>query len=125
MLVDFLKPDTRVHNRPGNVRRARDLFADPDQTVFQVLHAAEKIRHVPKVLYLWRSVPGSTAADVHFLSAARGSCLTAEARQIRSGRRTCLFSVTITDDLGAQAAYITITGMKTMTREKAKRPAEK
>ena len=72
-----------------------------------------------------RDVFVSTAADVHFLSAARGSCLTAEARQIRSGRRTCLFSVTITDDLGAQAAYITITGMKTMTREKAKRPAEK
>lgn len=58
-----------------------------------------------------RDVYVSTAADVHFLAAARGTTLTAEAKEIRCGRRTCLYSVTITDELGTQAAYLTIEGM--------------
>ena len=57
-----------------------------------------------------RDVFVSTAADVHFMAPAQGRVLTAEAREIRSGRRTCLFSVTVTDELGTQAAYMTVSG---------------
>ena len=64
-----------------------------------------------------RDVFVSSAADVHFLSVARGEVLTAEARQIRRGRRTCLFAVTVTDELGTQAAYLTVTGMLVRERK--------
>lgn len=68
-----------------------------------------------------RDIFVSSAADVHFLAPARGSKLIAEAREIRSGRRTCLFSVTVTDEIGTKAAYLTVTGVKIADREKAKR----
>ena len=67
-----------------------------------------------------RDVFVSTAADVHFLAPARGKRLVAEAREIRCGRRTCLFSVEVTDETGAQAAYLTVTGMR--VRERKKKP---
>lgn len=66
-----------------------------------------------------RDVFISSAADIHFLAPARGTTLIAEAREIRSGRRTCLFGVTVTDELGTQAAYITVTGMLARERKKA------
>jgi len=68
-----------------------------------------------------RDVYVSTSADVHFLSAARGSILVAEAEEIRCGRRTCLYGVTVTDELGTQVAYLTIAGMLVQKR----RPKEK
>ena len=66
-----------------------------------------------------RDVFVSTTADVHFLAAARGSILTAEAKEIRCGRRTCLYSVTVADELGTQVAYLTIAGM--LVRERRRR----
>ena len=57
-----------------------------------------------------RDVFVSTSADVHFVSAPGGGMLYAEAREIRSGRRTCLFSVEVTDGNGKKAAYMTIAG---------------
>jgi len=71
-----------------------------------------------------RDVFVSTAADVHFIARSRGSVLTAEAREIRSGRRTCLFSVEVTDDLGAQVAYMTISGHLIRERKKAAEPRD-
>lgn len=65
-----------------------------------------------------RDVFVSTAADVHFIAEARGGVLIAEAREIRSGRRTCLFSVEITDEHGTRAAYMTISGMLVRERKK-------
>ena len=50
--------------RGGFFRSEYDGSQDHD-LFLRLTDAAEKIRHVPKVLYLWRSVPGSTAADVH------------------------------------------------------------
>lgn len=58
-------------------------------------------------------------ATVHFLASSNGSVLRAEAREIRSGRRTCLFSVTVTDDQGVRVAYLTISGV--MIRERKKK----
>ena len=68
-----------------------------------------------------RDVYVSTSADVHFLAAAKGTTLLAEAEEIRCGRRTCLYGVTVTDELGTQVAYITIAGMLVQKR----RPKEK
>ena len=65
-----------------------------------------------------RDVYISTAANVHFMRPARGTVLYAEAKQVRCGRRTCLFSVEISDDLGTQVAYMTFSGVKTMERKK-------
>ena len=48
--------------------------------------------------------------SVTFLSASRGKVLTAEAACIRAGHRTCLYTVDVTDDLGAQVAHLTING---------------
>lgn len=70
-----------------------------------------------------RDVFVSSAAEIHFLAPSRGAVLTAEAREIRSGRRTCLFAVTVTDDLGQTVAYVTVTGMKVMTRGGGEAPS--
>ena len=68
-----------------------------------------------------RDVFISSAADVHFLSVAKGKRLIAEAKEIRAGRRTCLYAVTVTDELGTQVAYITISGI--LVQERKKKPA--
>ena len=65
-----------------------------------------------------RDVFVSSAAEIHFLATAKGSCLYAEAKEIRSGRRTCLFSVTVTDELGTNVAYVTVSGVRVRERGK-------
>ena len=57
-----------------------------------------------------RDVFVSRSAQIHFLAPARGKTLYAEASEIRSGRRTCLFSVAVTDDEGTDVAYVTVSG---------------
>ncbi len=64
-----------------------------------------------------RDVFVSSSAEIHFLAPAKGAVLRAEAREIRSGRRTCLFAVTVTDELGTQVAYVTVSGMRTAERK--------
>lgn len=65
-----------------------------------------------------RDVFVSTSAEIHFLSPARGSILRAEASEIRTGRQTCLFAVTLTDDAGTQVSRVTISGMRVAARKK-------
>lgn len=60
----------------------------------------------------------TASADSHFLAPAKGKRLIAEAREIRSGRRTCLFSVTVTDELGTDVAYFTFSGIHAGERKK-------
>ena len=48
--------------------------------------------------------------SVTFLAASRGKVLTAEASCIRAGRRTCLYAVDVTDELGTRVAHLTING---------------
>lgn len=50
---------------------------------------------------------------VTFLSASRGKVLTAEARCLKAGHTTCLYTVDVTDDLGTQVAHLTINGFTT------------
>ena len=59
----------------------------------------------------------TASADSHFLAAAKGKSLIAEAREIRSGRHTCLYAVTVTDELGTNVAYFTFSGVRSMTRK--------
>ena len=48
--------------------------------------------------------------SITFLSPAKGTKLTAEARSIKDGRATCLYEVTVCDDLGTQVAFATVNG---------------
>lgn len=52
----------------------------------------------------------SQHCSITFLAPAKGSELIAEARCIRSGRSTCLYEVTVTDDLGTLVAHATVNG---------------
>ncbi len=49
-------------------------------------------------------------SQIVFLSPVKGNTLYAETEKIRGGRKTCFYKITITDDTGAQNAYITTTG---------------
>lgn len=57
----------------------------------------------------------SQSADIHFLTPAKGSVLTAEARCLRAGRTVSLYAVDVTDDLGSYVAHVTTAGF-TVTR---------
>jgi len=52
----------------------------------------------------------SQNASITFLSPARGQKLTAEAKCLKAGRRTCLYEVNITDDSGVYVAHMTVNG---------------
>jgi len=54
----------------------------------------------------------SVTSQINFLSMAKGTKLISQAKVIKDGRTTCLYEITISDDLGVKVAYITITGMK-------------
>ena len=49
-------------------------------------------------------------SQIVYLSAAKGSTLYAETEKIRGGRKTCFYKIMITDDTGADIAYVTTTG---------------
>ena len=50
------------------------------------------------------------ASQVTFLKAARGKYLTAEARQVKDGKRVCFYEVKVTDDRGTEVAFVTVNG---------------
>ena len=50
--------------------------------------------------------------NIHFLSAARGERLLAQARRVKSGRTTGVYEITVTDDLGRTVALFIGTGYK-------------
>lgn len=52
----------------------------------------------------------SQHVSITFLSPARGSELTAEARCRKAGRRTCLYEVDVRDDLDTFVALATVNG---------------
>ena len=54
----------RLLETTGGFRPDFDGSQDHD-LVLRLTAAAKRVAHVPKVLYLWRSIPGSVAADVH------------------------------------------------------------
>ncbi len=52
----------------------------------------------------------SQHVSITFLAPAKGKTLTAEASCLKAGRRTCLYKVDITDELGTFVAHLTING---------------
>lgn len=49
-------------------------------------------------------------SQIVYLSSVKGNTLYAETERIRGGRKTCFYKILITDDTGAQIAYVTTTG---------------
>lgn len=49
-------------------------------------------------------------SQIVYLSSVKGSVLYAETERIRAGRSTCFYKILITDDTGAEVAYVTTTG---------------
>lgn len=54
----------KLLEKTGGFRSDYDGSQDHD-LVLRLTSAAQKIHHIPKVLYFWRSAPGSVAADIH------------------------------------------------------------
>lgn len=54
----------------------------------------------------------STSSQISFVGMAKGSRLIAETSLVKDGRSTCLYTVSITDELGTKVAFVTINGMK-------------
>ena len=57
-----------------------------------------------------RDVYLSTGAEIRFLTPAKGRVLTAEAAPVHLGRRTCLYEVTVRDELGTLVSLVTVSG---------------
>ena len=53
---------------------------------------------------------------ITFLAPARGKEIVAEARCVRSGRSTCFYTVTISDELGTAVAHMTVNGFVTQQK---------
>ena len=55
----------------------------------------------------------TATADSHisYLSSSKGKKLFAECRKVKEGRRLCFYDITVTDDLGAEIAVISTTGI--------------
>lgn len=64
-----------------------------------------------------RDVFVTAGSDIRFLRPARTERLVAEAREIRSGRRSCLFEVEVKDADGETVALVTVSGMLAMKRK--------
>ena len=54
----------------------------------------------------------SVTSQINYIGMAKGKKLIAEAHCIKDGRSTCLYEINISDDLGTQIAFVTISGMK-------------
>lgn len=50
------------------------------------------------------------ASQITFLRSTQGKRLVAEARQVKDGKRVCFYEVHVTDDLGAEVAFVTVNG---------------
>lgn len=59
----------------------------------------------------WNKNPQvSLGASISFLGRAKGERLTAEARKVKEGRKTCYYEIMVTDELGNQVAHMTSNG---------------
>ena len=50
------------------------------------------------------------ASQITFLKSAQGKRLTAEAHQVKDGKRVCFYEVKVTDELGTDVAFVTVNG---------------
>ncbi|HPF29903.1 MAG TPA: PaaI family thioesterase [Lachnospiraceae bacterium] len=52
------------------------------------------------------------SSDIMYLGVAKGSTLIAETSCLKSGRKTCVMEIAITDELGTKVALVTTTGFR-------------
>lgn len=57
----------------------------------------------------------SLSCQISFTGRAKGSVLKGEAKCVKSGRSTCLYTVDVTDDLGNKVAFAVVNGFRTST----------
>ena len=53
-----------------------------------------------------------TSSQINFIGMAKGKKLIAESTLVKDGRSTCLYTISITDELGTKVAFATFNGMK-------------
>ena len=54
----------------------------------------------------------SLSSAITFLSGAKGDKLIGEATCVKSGRSTCLYTVSIADELGTKVGFVTVNGYR-------------
>lgn len=54
----------------------------------------------------------SVASNINYLNSAKGKKLIAEAKCLKSGKRTCFFRINVADELGNAVAEVTTTGCR-------------
>lgn len=59
-----------------------------------------------------REITVTTGSQIYFLAPAKGDVLYAEARPIREGKHHCVYEISITDNLGTEAARMTAAGSR-------------
>ena len=91
-----LKIDERHKNALGNVMGG--VFFTMADYAFAI---ASNLGQPPTV---------TQTSQIVYLSGVKGDTLYAETEKIKGGKRTCFYKITITDNTGAQIAYVTTTG---------------
>ena len=58
--------------------------------------------------------PDTVSLDAHitYLNSSKGHMLYAESECLKAGRRTCSFTIHVTDDEGAHVADVTLNGVR-------------
>lgn len=54
----------------------------------------------------------SLTSEINFLSSSKGTELFAEAKVIKDGRSTVFYEINVTDNLGKNIAFVTMTGFR-------------
>ena len=54
----------------------------------------------------------SITSQINFIGMAKGKKLIAESTLLKDGRSTCLYGISIWDELDTKVAYVTVNGMK-------------
>lgn len=54
----------------------------------------------------------SLTSEINYLSASKGTVLFAEAKEKKNGRNISFYEIEVTDDLGKNIAFVTMTGFK-------------
>ncbi len=59
----------------------------------------------------------SLSSNISYIGTVKGEYMIAEAKCIKRGRTTCLYNVNVTDELGNDVAFVTITGFTKSNQE--------
>lgn len=54
----------------------------------------------------------SQQSSISYLAQPKGNCLVAESHCVKQGRRSCLYTLTVTDELGTLVAHVETLGAK-------------